>query len=181
VVKAERTVYAETLPAGNQPRVFSQQNSNDLSYALSQVGSAKMNIGWDTAGKTGTWEFSQQSKENAHAWMVGYSKKLAAAVWVGNKAEEQPLRNKGNAIVYGSGVPADVWRKFMTNATKAINAPKQNTRFKPPNYAGDVMPDGAVPGPGDRNGNGNGNGGGGGGDGGGIFTFPPGRQTRPPR
>ncbi len=170
VTKDERVVYAETLPTGNQPRVFSQQNSNDLTYALSQVGSAKVNIGWDTAGKTGTWEYSQQSKENAHAWMVGYSRKLAAAVWVGNKAEEKPLRDKGNSIVYGSGVPADIWRKFMTNATKAINAPKQNTRFKAPNYAGNVLPDGAVPGPG-----------GGRGGNGGLFTLPPGRQSRGPR
>jgi membrane peptidoglycan carboxypeptidase len=170
VVKGDDVVYGETLPASNQQRVFNQQNSNDLTYALSQVGSAKLNIGWDTAGKTGTWEFSQQSNENAHAWMVGYSKKIAAAVWVGNKAEEQALRDKSKKIIYGSGVPADIWRKFMTAATKAMNEPKTNTKFNPPAYAGDVMPDGAVPGPdsgrgGDPRGPG------------GIFNFP----TRGPR
>jgi membrane peptidoglycan carboxypeptidase len=152
VTKGETLVYGETLPAANQPHVFGPENSNDLTYALSQVGSAKVNIGWDTAGKTGTWEFSQQSNENAHAWMVGYSKKIAAAVWVGNKAEEQALRDKGKKIIYGSGVPAEVWRKFMTAATKSMNEKKVNTKFNPPNYAGDLMPDGAVPGPGsDRN------------------------------
>jgi membrane peptidoglycan carboxypeptidase len=145
VVKNNATVYAETLPKPNQPRVFSQQNSNDLTYALSQVSSAKVNIGWDTAGKTGTWEFSQASTENADAWMVGFSKKLSAAVWVGNKAELHPLRDKNNSIIYGAGVPASIWQKFMIAATTALNEKKVNTKFNPPSYAGDVNPPGSVP------------------------------------
>jgi membrane peptidoglycan carboxypeptidase len=144
VVKNNTTVYADTLPKPNQPRVFSQENSNDLTYALSQVSSAKVNIGWDTAGKTGTWEFSQASSENADAWMVGFSKKLAAAVWVGNKAELHPLRDKNNSIIYGAGVPASIWQKFMTAATAALNEKKANTKFNPPSYAGDVNPPGSV-------------------------------------
>jgi membrane peptidoglycan carboxypeptidase len=144
VMKGNQVVYGETLPKPEQPRVFSHENSNDLTYALSQVGSAKTNIGWDTAGKTGTWEFSQATNENAHAWMVGYSKKIAAAVWVGNKAEEAALRDRSNKIIYGAGVPAEIWRQFMTAATKAMNEPKVNTRFNPPSFAGDENPDGSV-------------------------------------
>jgi membrane peptidoglycan carboxypeptidase len=144
VMKGNDLVYAETLPSPNQPRVFSQQNSNDLTYALSQVSSAKVNIGWDTAGKTGTWEFSQTSTENADAWMVGFSKKLAAAVWVGNKAELHPLRDKNNSIIYGAGVPASIWQKFMINATAALNEKKVNTKFNPPSFAGDMNPPGSV-------------------------------------
>jgi membrane peptidoglycan carboxypeptidase len=147
VMKGDKILYGERLPAANQPRIFNQQNSNDLTYALSQVGSSKVSIGWDTAGKTGTWEFSQASSENAHAWMVGFSKKIAAAVWVGNKAEEHALRDKNKAKIYGAGVPADVWRKFMTNATKAMNEPKVNTHFNGPSFAGDLNPPGSVPAP----------------------------------
>ena len=170
VMKGPAIVYGETLPAPNQPRVFSTQNSNDLTYALSQVGSAKASIGWDTAGKTGTWEYNQKSNENAHAWMVGFSKKMAAAVWVGNEKDEQALKDKSKKTIYGAGLPAEVWRKFMTAATKAINEPKVNTKFNSPSYAGDVMPDGAVAGPGSDHGPG-------GGPGGGWFNWP----TRQPR
>ena len=148
VEKGDTIVYGETLPRTDQPRVFSAENSNDLTYALSQVDSAKVSIGWDTAGKTGTWEYNQKSTENAHAWMVGFSKKIAAAVWVGNKKDEQALKDKSKKTIYGSGVPADVWRKFMTAATKAMNEKKTNTKFNSPSYAGNEMPAGAVPGPG---------------------------------
>ena len=114
VMKGDDVVYGEKLPAPDQPRVFSQQNSNDLTYALSQVTAAKTSIGWDTAGKTGTWEYARTAARTRDAWMVGFDKKLAAAVWVGNKAEEHPLRDKTNQIIYGAGVPASIWKKFMT-------------------------------------------------------------------
>jgi membrane peptidoglycan carboxypeptidase len=150
VMKGNDLIYSEKLPAPNQPRVFSQQNSNDLTYALSQVVASKTNIGWDTAGKTGTWEYAQNSNENADAWMIGFDKKIAAAVWLGNKAEEHPLRDKNNAIIYGAGVPASIWKKFMTDATTAMNEKKVNTKFNPPAYAGDTNPPGSVPGPDDN-------------------------------
>ncbi len=56
----------------------------------------------------------------------------------------------------------------MTDATKAINEPKQNTRFNQPSYAGELMPNGAVRGPGGR-----------GDERGGIFDWLPGRETPP--
>jgi membrane peptidoglycan carboxypeptidase len=147
VLKGDQVVYGETLPRPDQARIMSPQNINDLTYALSQVSSAKLNIGWDTAGKTGTWEYGPKPTENAHAWMVGFDRKIAAAVWVGNKAEEQPIRDKKNTIIYGAGVPAEIWRAFMTNATTAMNEPKQNTKFNAPNFAGTTNPPGSVQGP----------------------------------
>lgn len=147
VMKGDQVVYGESLPKSDQARIMSPQNINDLTYALSQVSSAKVNIGWDTAGKTGTWEYAQPSVENAHAWMVGFSRRIAAAVWVGNKGDEQPIRDKNNSIIYGAGVPAEIWRSFMTAATAAMNEPKVNTKFNPPNFAGNTMPPGAVRGP----------------------------------
>jgi membrane peptidoglycan carboxypeptidase len=79
--------------------------------------------------------------------MVGFDRKIAAAVWVGNKAEEQPIRDKKNTIIYGAGIPAEIWRAFMTNATAAMNEPKQNTKFNAPNFAGTTNPPGSVEGP----------------------------------
>jgi membrane peptidoglycan carboxypeptidase len=148
VMKGEDVVYGESLPPPDKPRIFSALNANDLTFALSQVSSAKVDIGWDTAGKTGTWEYADAAGENAHAWMVGFSRRIAAAVWVGNKADEGPIRDKSNSIIYGAGVPAKIWQSFMTNATAAMNEPKVNTKFNAPNYAGTTMPPGAVPPPG---------------------------------
>lgn len=148
VTKGDAVIYSEKLPTGDQGRIMSPQNINDLTYAMSQVGSAKVNnLGWDTAGKTGTWELAGNSTENAHAWMVGFSRRIGAAVWVGNKADEQAIRDKGNTIIYGSGLPAQIWQSFMNRATINMNEPKVNTKFNNPNYAGNTMPPGAVAGP----------------------------------
>jgi membrane peptidoglycan carboxypeptidase len=148
VTKGDAVVYSETLPKPDAPRIMSPQNINDLTYAMSQVSSAKVNnLGWDTAGKTGTWELAGNSQENAHAWMVGFDRRIGAAVWVGNKADEQPLRDKSNNIVYGAGVPAQIWQSFMVRATGNMNEPKVNTKFNPPNYAGTTNPPGSVQGP----------------------------------
>jgi membrane peptidoglycan carboxypeptidase len=165
VTKGDAILYGETLPDPAQARILTPQQVNDLTFALSEVESANVDIGWDTAGKTGTWEYALQPGENAHAWMVGFSRRIAAAVWVGNRGEEQPLRDADGDRMYGSGVPASVWRQFMAEATAAMNEQQVNASFNPPNYVGSTMPPGAVPGP--RSGRGNGGGGSGGGGGGG--------------
>jgi membrane peptidoglycan carboxypeptidase len=148
VKKGDALLYGETLPKPNQQKIMKQQAIDDLDYALSKISSAKVpNIGWDTAGKTGTWEYNNSATENGNAWMVGYTKKLAAAVWVGNKDKEQALRDKNNKIVWGSTIPANIWQSFMANATKALNDPKVNTKFNPPSFIGDENPPGSVPSP----------------------------------
>jgi membrane peptidoglycan carboxypeptidase len=148
VTKGDSLVYGETIITGAE-RILSPQQINDETYALSQVAAAKLNIGWDTAGKTGTWEYKDHVN-NAHAWMIGFSRTLAAAVWLGNKGDEAPLYNKGvkGSLIYGSGVPATIWKSFMTNATAALNLPKKNTKFNSPNFVGNTNPDGSVPSPG---------------------------------
>lgn len=149
VMDGDRTVYSERLPTGNQERIMNQQALNDLTYALSQVGAAKISpsIGWDTAGKTGTWEYGNRVDQNSHAWMVGFDKKLAAAVWVGNKKEEKAIKDSKGNDIYGSGLPGLIWKSFMINATKAMNLKKENTRFNQPNFIGNTDPNGSIPSP----------------------------------
>jgi membrane peptidoglycan carboxypeptidase len=147
VTKQGQLLYGETLPAPDQERILEPTQVNDLTYALSQVNAAKTNIGWETAGKTGTWEWGGDSSENAHAWMVGFSRSIAAAVWIGNSSSEGPLRDANHNKISGPGLPAQIWRAFMADATKAMNLPRQNTRFNPPNYLGETEPPGAVPSP----------------------------------
>ncbi len=67
--------------------------------------------GRDCAGKTGTHQSSEEG-ENAQAWMAGYSKSLSTAVWVGTPGAD-PIRNAAGAKIFGSGLPGEMWQKFM--------------------------------------------------------------------
>src|SRR4029077_1001622 len=109
VLDGDQVVFGETLPAPNKAGIIKPGPSADLSYALSGVASSKIptlnNSGIDTAGKTGTWEANNSIDTNAHAWMVGFDKKIAAAVWVGNKKDEKPIKDKSGGTIWGSGIP----------------------------------------------------------------------------
>jgi membrane peptidoglycan carboxypeptidase len=146
VKKGEDLLFSETLPKEDAPRVLNQQAINDLNFALSQVNVGNAG-GWQWATKTGTWEYNGRVDQNAHAWNVGYTKKLAAAVWVGNRAEEQAIINKEGGTVWGSGLPSQIWRKFMNDTTAAIAWPKTAQQFNQPNYIGSENPPLSVPSP----------------------------------
>ncbi len=61
----------------------------------------RANIGRFAAGKTGT------SQDNRDAWFVGFTDDLVAAVWLGND-DNSPMKG-----VYGSGLPAQIWKKVL--------------------------------------------------------------------
>jgi membrane peptidoglycan carboxypeptidase len=130
----KQVVYSEKLPDGKQ-KILLQPAIDDLSDTLKKVEAGHLDDGQDAAGKTGTWQYKDSTEENAHAWMVGYTKNLAAAVWVGNKAEEKPLILKDDRKVYGATIPGPIWRDFMVGATKAMKL--QPEEFAPPKYIGD--------------------------------------------
>jgi membrane peptidoglycan carboxypeptidase len=149
VLKVEKNgevLYSETLPKQDSARLLNQQQINDLTYAMTQVRVGN-SLGWQHATKTGTWEYNKDPNENAHAWNVGFTRKLAAAVWVGNKAEEQGIRDANNSIIYGSTLPAPIWRKFMDAALAGINWPKEIQQFAAPNFIGNENPPGSFPSP----------------------------------
>jgi penicillin-binding protein 1A len=89
-------------------RVLDGRVAADLGTMLGAVirsGTGRAaDFGHPAAGKTGT------SQEFRDAWFVGYSADLVAGVWVGND-NGQPMRN-----VTGGGLPARMWRRFMTAA-----------------------------------------------------------------
>jgi membrane peptidoglycan carboxypeptidase len=146
VEKDGNVLYSETLPKPDAPKILNTQAVTDLTYAMTQV-KVGATAGWQWATKTGTWEYDKDPNENAHAWNVGFTKKIAAAVWVGNRGDEQGIRNAGNGIIYGSGLPAEIWRKFMDGATTSFNWPKENQQFAPPVYVGNENPNGSFPSP----------------------------------
>ncbi len=75
-------------------------------------------------GKTGT------TQDNRDALFVGYAGDLVVGVWVGND-DNTPL-----AGVHGGGVPARIWRDFMSQALGA-SAPREKPK---PNPSGPVEP-----------------------------------------
>ncbi|WP_083666212.1 transglycosylase domain-containing protein [Saccharomonospora sp. CUA-673] len=85
----------------------------------------------ECAGKTGTHQYVQggsedvadadpTQKDNAQAWMVGYSRHISAAAWVGTGTGE-PIRNAAGGMIYGSGLPAEIWQEFMANYLEPLD------------------------------------------------------------
>jgi membrane peptidoglycan carboxypeptidase len=203
VSKGKDIYYSERVPGDDAPRIMNGPQIADLTFALSKVSSANLQNGWDAAGKTGTWQYRDSAEQNAHAWMVGFTKRIAAAVWVGNKAKEAAIKKPGGANMYGADAPATIWRQFIKEATTKMKLEKNGSQFPPRANVGDDQrgeiqsPTPPVPtfdpfpsfppgdgGPGGGDGGGGGGGGGGGpgggggggggpGGGGGIILPPP--------
>lgn len=55
--------------------------------------------------------------------MIGSTPQLATAVWLGT-AEGKPLTNQWGGVMYGSGLPATIWKNVMDQAL--IDAPFEN-------------------------------------------------------
>lgn len=184
-------------------QVFDPNQVDDITAVLKDLRDKPLAGGRQSARKTGTWEWApSKSGENAHAWMVGYTKQIAAAVWVGNKDKEQAIKyypkgSKSLRNVFGANLPGDIWKRFMDEAHKALKLKAE--KFPPAKHTGDdskgngvkpepkpdptecLFPGLFCPGDGDGGGRGGGGddggrGGGGGGDGGGgggILPSPP--------
>ena len=75
--------------------------------------------GRECAGKTGTHQFGA-TEDNAKAWMVGYTPQVSAAVSLAaeEKNKQVPLKDADGDIIYGSGLPGEIWQKFMNNWLK---------------------------------------------------------------
>jgi penicillin-binding protein 1A len=112
----------------NGARVLSEDEADQVTHALRQVvlggtGSSAA-FGKPAAGKTGT------TQENRDAWFVGYTPKLTAAVWMGypkpvpgpdGEPVLPPMDDVHGIAVTGGSFPAEIWRKFMSEATKGMD------------------------------------------------------------
>src|SRR5690606_23068770 len=115
VVREDAVVF-EAKPETKQ--AFSPETAADATYVLEKVpaaGDDELADGRPAAGKTGTWQY-RDTDDNAHAWMVGYTPQISAAVWLGRSGEEGPLKTKDGRRIYGSGLPSDIWKTFMDKA-----------------------------------------------------------------
>ncbi|GII93203.1 transglycosylase domain-containing protein [Sinosporangium siamense] len=96
-------------------RAFTEQTAADTTYAMTQVVEAGTGTAarlWDrpVAGKTGTTDKSRA------AWFVGYTPQLSTAVNMFR--DDNKTVKVGGYEQYGGGMPAQIWRAFMTEAMK---------------------------------------------------------------
>jgi membrane peptidoglycan carboxypeptidase len=132
VTRRGQQVYA--AKPGQTDIGLNQEQINQLNWTLRKVEAAGLGNGWDVAGKTGTWQAGTSTTENAHVWMVGYTRALAAAVWLGT-TDGKPLTTKtGSTEVYGASHAAPIWRQFMVAATAAMKLDKNQYRFGSPTF-----------------------------------------------
>lgn len=78
--------------------------------------------GRPSASKTGTAQLGDTGA-NKDAWMVGYTPSLSTAVWVGTEQGEA-IRNSWGGMIYGSGLPSDIWKATMDGALKGTDVEK---------------------------------------------------------
>lgn len=132
-------IYSEKI-APKQVQGFTPAMADDLCFAMQEVvkkSSLTLADGRQSAGKSGTWEYSKDQDLNGDAWFVGYTgadagKKapgLAVAVWLGTHGSVSlPLQFSNGKDVYGAQGAGPLWKEFMNRALK--NTPKVSFRPK---------------------------------------------------
>ena len=91
--------------------------------------------GRPAAAKTGTHQLGDTGA-NRDAWMVGFTPQLSTAVWVGTDKGDKPLVNSWGGPVYGSGLPADIWKATMDGALRNADFENFPTPTEVGGYAG---------------------------------------------
>src|SRR5574337_1887214 len=95
--------------------------------------------GRPSATKTGTTQLGDTGA-NRDAWMVGYTPSLSTAVWVGTTTGDKPLVSQWGGPVYGSGLPADIWKATMDGALKGTDVENFPKPTEVGGYAGVPAP-----------------------------------------
>ncbi|MBC7167064.1 penicillin-binding protein 1A, partial [Phenylobacterium sp.] len=104
-----RVLYDHNVDKPQRQSVIGSPALQYMNQMLRQVvssgtGTAARVPDYDLAGKTGT------TNDYRDAWFVGYTGGFVAAVWVGQD-DNTPMRR-----VSGGGVPARIWKDFMSSA-----------------------------------------------------------------
>ncbi|MTE14696.1 transglycosylase domain-containing protein [Nocardia aurantiaca] len=104
-------------PSGPEQRIQSSV-ADSVTQAMLPIaaysGGHNLAGGRPSAAKTGTTQLGD-SGQNKDAWMVGFTPALSTAVWIGTE-RPQPIRTARGAAIYGSGLPADLWKQTMDGA-----------------------------------------------------------------
>jgi penicillin-binding protein 1A len=131
------TVLQQAHPSND--RVLTTQEADLDTYAMRQVVTSgtghAANYGKPAAGKTGT------TQNHRDAWFVGFTPKLTTAVWMGYpnadpKAEPRNMIDVHGIKVTGGSFPAQIWNKFMRNATAGTD---QGSFVAPKSFPGKIL------------------------------------------
>ncbi|GAA3028605.1 transglycosylase domain-containing protein [Gordonia defluvii] len=103
-------------------RVFEAKVADNVTAALQPIaaysnGNSLYDSTYGTrpsAAKTGTAQLGDTG-QNKDAWMVGYTPQLSTAVWVGTD-KGTALKTSWGGPMYGSGLPAQIWKATMDGA-----------------------------------------------------------------
>ena len=101
--------------------------------------------GQQYAGKTGTWEHqcvdgeAENCDKNAHIWYAGFTRSLSAAVWVGDKEDENGVvTDQWGGLAWGSTISGQVWLRFMQKAATILDIPQDDLQFPVSPHGGDA-------------------------------------------
>ncbi|MFI4976950.1 MAG: transglycosylase domain-containing protein [Caulobacterales bacterium] len=100
--------HGASTPAPVYDPLYATRMVGMLKTVITAGTGTRANIGRPAAGKTGT------SQSYRDAWFVGFTPDVLCAVWVGND-DGRPM-----AGVTGGELPAEIWRRFMTQAEKGL-------------------------------------------------------------
>jgi membrane peptidoglycan carboxypeptidase len=149
VLQGGNPVYAEkivTTSLGVTPQQFA-----DLDATLEQISAGHFSDTWQTAAKTGTWEYSaSDTVANAHVWTVGYTNTLATAVWLGTRSGNEPLKSTTDGYnVFGNNYAGPIFKAFMADAMAALfpHPTSAQLHFDPAAFTGNLLPQGAITSP----------------------------------
>ncbi|MDQ3850187.1 MAG: transglycosylase domain-containing protein [Actinomycetota bacterium] len=107
--------------------------SKILQLNIKQGTGTRANFGCPAAGKTGTTD------RNRNAWFVGFTPKLATAVWVGFPRANIPMPNLFHGgPVDGGTFPAEIWGHYMKLASAGFcgKFAKPDHPFHPRSFVG---------------------------------------------
>ncbi|MBF6062934.1 penicillin-binding protein [Nocardia terpenica] len=123
VETADHQVLLDRGTVAGEQRVSGAVTSN-LIDAMKPIAQSSRNHGLAggrlSASKTGTAQLGDGGDANGNrdAWMVGFTPSLSTAVWVGTETGTERLINASGSPIYGSGLPADIWKSTMDTALK---------------------------------------------------------------
>lgn len=122
VTDAQGTILYEA--DGVKERVLTEEVADSVNWTLNQVvergTGTSAQFDQPSAGKTGTTENYRD------AWFVGFTCKMTTAVWMGfpgqSNSEPRYMNNVHGVQVTGGSLPAEIWRKFMMDATQGLES-----------------------------------------------------------
>jgi len=120
-------------------RVLTRGQADTINFTLSQVvqhgTGTGAQIGTPVAGKTGTTE------DFGDAWFVGYTPKLATAVWMGYPEGQSRTMTDVHGVhnVNGGSLPATIFQRYMSRATRDPRFANAGDFAKPDSFPGKIL------------------------------------------